>query len=438
LRVALCGQLLDVSLSSAKLPKALAERIRKQFAGKVFETGELDQAIDDARGMLSELTGAGAISGVPGGPGRISGMATSEDQFSAALFDLLGAERPDDLKAIKTARLSGIRELYTLMTGDVDFVGGYDAERVQFSKVADLPGVLKNALNKMIIAQWQELGRSGYRWWEPIVSVEHFNSLHDITGVLLGEVTVLPVVAEGDAFTALDVADSAEVGSFVKYGGYVGLTLEMFERDETHKLRAFPRKLASAGLRRVSSLVGGVFTANGGAGPVMADALNVFHADHNNLGSAALASASWEAASAAIYNQSMLADANATPPKLALDAKYLVVPRALRLTGMQLLYPNLEHTANIHSENMQRGEMGDVITCPEMASVSDWAAVADPRMAPGIIVGERYGVMPEIVVADGKANGALFTNDEIRLKARHWLAVFVADYRPLYKAVVVG
>jgi hypothetical protein len=82
--------------------------------------------------------------------------------------------------------------------------------------------------------------------------------------------------------------------------------------------------------------------------------------------------------------------------------------------------------------------MGDVITCPEMSDANDWAAVADPRLAPGIIIGERFGLLPEIIIADGAQNGALFTNDEIRMKARHWLAVFVADYRPLYKSNVAN
>lgn len=431
-RAQMCTYLLDSGLAAAKLPAAVTERVRKQFSGKVFEPAELTGAIEDARKLVSELTGAGLIQG----PGRMHGMFSSEDQFSAALFDLLGAERPEGLKTLKAAKLSGIRELYTLMTGDSDFIGGYNPERVQFATTADLPGVLKNAMNKLIVQEWQELGRSGYRWWESIVAHEHFTSLQQITGVLVGEVTVLPSVAEGDPYTSLAITDSPEVASWGKYGGYIGLTLEMFERDETHRLRQYPKKLASAGLRRISNLVGSIFTANAGVGPNMADAAPVFGAARNNLGVAALSATSWEAASAAIYNQSMLVGALGTAPKLALDAKYAIVPRGLRLTAMQLLYPDMEHTANIFSENMQKGEMGDVITSPEFTDASDWAAVADPRLAPGIVVAERFGLLPEIIIADQAQNGALFTNDEIRMKARHWLAVFVADYRPLYKANV--
>ncbi len=431
--VQLCASLLDASLAAAHLPAAAEKSLRERFAAKVFEPEALQQAIREAGDLVSDLSGGAAIQGA----GRISEMAAPEDQVNAALHDLLGAVRPQGLEKLQTARLSGIRELYLLMTGDTGFSGGYHRERAQFAASSDLPGLLKNAMNKLIIDQWQELGRSGYRWWEPVVQVEHFNSLQEITGVLVGEVTVLPSIAEGQAYTELPVKDSAETGAWGKYGGYVGLTLEMFERDETHKLRQYPRKLASAALRRISALVGNIFTANSGIGPLMADTYNVFEAAHHaNLGTSALSAQSWEAAGKAIYSQPMAVGSGGTAPKLALDARYLIVPRDLRLTAMNLLYPSFAHESSIFSENMQKGQMGDVITCPEFSDAADWAATADPRLAPGIILGERFGVLPEIIIADGETNGALFTNDEMRMKVRHWVSVFVADYRPLYKANV--
>lgn len=77
-----------------------------------------------------------------------------------------------------------------------------------------------------------------------------------------------------------------------------------------------------------------------------------------------------------------------------------------------------------------------MITVPDFTDATDWAAVADPRLAPGIILGERFGLMPEIFIADNERGGALFTNDELRMKVRHWVSVFVADHRPLFKANV--
>ena len=436
-RAAMCAHLLESGLAAARLPAPAAEQVRRQFAGRVFTPGDLDRAITDARALVAALTGSSLVQGAnpnsANGAGRITGMFNSGDQISAAVHDLLGAARPQELSGARPHRLTGIRELYTLATGDAEFRGTMEPERAAFSTTADLPNLLMNALNKRIVQEWEALGSTGYRWWEPIVAVEHFNSLQPVTGVLVGEVTVLPTVNEGAAYQALPVSDSAETGAWSKYGGYIGLTMEMFERDETHKLRMYPRKLASASLRRISGLVGSIFTANNGVGPAMTDGANVFAESHGNLGIEALSAAEWEMASSAIYNQTMLVAAGGTAPKLALDARYLIVPRGLRLTAQQILYPALERAANIVTENMQRGEQGDVITCPEFTG-ENWAAVADPRLAPGIIVGERFGLTPEIFIADSQTGGAMFTNDELRMKVRHWVSVFVADYRPLYKS----
>jgi hypothetical protein len=64
--------------------------------------------------------------------------------------------------------------------------------------------------------------------------------------------------------------------------------------------------------------------------------------------------------------------------------------------------------------------------------------VIDPAIVPSIIVGERFGLMPEIFLANGETNAAVFMNDEHRLKVRHFLAVMVQDFRPLHKENVAG
>jgi len=262
----------------------------------------------------------------------------------------------------------------------------------------------------------------------------------------VGTVGALPTVAEGAAYTELAVGDSPETASFVKYGGYIPLSLELIDRDETRKLAAYPKELAIAGLRKVSSLVAAIFTAAGGVGPTMADGGALFNATavtdaggagHANLLTVALAAAQWEVVSAAVYNQPQLIK-NAvglygTGPKIGLDPRYLLVPRALQLTAKKIMYPSLENLANITSENQQQGQPGDVIVVPEWTDATDWAAVVDPALVPGIFVGERFGIMPEVFIAGDELSPAVFTNDEHRMKVRHFLAVWVNDFRPLHK-----
>ncbi len=444
-RVEMCAYLLESAMGASKLPAALQKHVKAQFAGRIFEPVELHKAVEEARGLVSELTGGMTVQG----PARLNGMFSTRDQLQAAADDLLGAPRERGAEGLNVHKLQGVRELYMLLTGDYDLHGGYYADRVQLASTVDFTGIIKNALNKVVVNQWEVLGRAGYDWWKNIVTVEHFNTLNTITGTLVGTVGTLPPVAEGAEYEELEIGDSPETGTFYKYGGYIPLTLELIDRDETRKLAAYPKELANAGLRKISALVAAIFGDNDGTGPLMADGGALFNATavstaggHANLLTTALAASQWEVVSTAVYNQPMLvknaAGLYGSGPKMAINPKYCLVPRALQLAAMKVLYPSLENAANIYSENQQRGQPGDVITVPEWTDGNNWAAVCDPRIAPAIFVGERFGLMPEVFIAGDHLSPAVFTNDEHRLKVRHFLAVWVNDYRPLHKSNVSG
>lgn len=439
LRLQMCGYLLESALGAANLPKPVAVRVRQQFEGEVFEAGDLQTAIADARQLVSELTGAAAVQG----PARISGMVTSEERLQAAVDDLFGVPRDPAQTSLSVAKLSGIRELYLTLTGDSDLHGGYFPNRAQLATTADFTGLVKNALNKLVVNTWDALGRAGYNWWQQVSVTEHFNSLHDITGTLIGTVGDLPTVAEGAAYTELVVGDSPETASFVKYGGYIPLTLELIDRDETRKLRAYARELASAGLRKISRLVSAIFTANAGVGPTLADTGSLFNVTevtdeggHGNLRTGALSATEWDTVCAAVYGQPMLVK-NAltyygTGPKMAVNPKYLLVPRGLQATAFQILQGEFVREQDYVYDNVLKGT-GVPLVVPEWTDANDWAAACDPVIAPAIYVGERFGILPEIYVAGDELSPAVFMNDEHRLKVRHYLAVWVNDFRPLHK-----
>jgi hypothetical protein len=83
-------------------------------------------------------------------------------------------------------------------------------------------------------------------------------------------------------------------------------------------------------------------------------------------------------------------------------------------------------------DNVLKGSAVPLVV-PEWTDANDWAAACDPRVAPAIFVGERFGLAPEIFIAGDELSPAVFSNDEHRLKVRHYLAVWVNDFRPLYK-----
>ena len=441
-RVQMCGYLLESGLNASKLPKPVQDRIRAQFDGKVFESAELQEAINDHRQMLAELSASQTVSG----PGRITSMFDEKDKLQAAVDDLFEAPREEKLQNLSAPKLSGVRELYLMLTGDHDLHGGYHPDRVHLATTADFTGLVKNALNKLVVNQWRLLGRAGYDWWKQITVQEHFTSLQEITGTLIGTVGDLPVVAEGAEYTELQIGDSPETASFVKYGGYIPLTLELIDRDQTRKLKAYARELGSAGIRKISGLVAAIFTANAGVGPTMADTGALFNntavttaGGHANLLTTALAIAAWDAACTAVYNQPLLiknaAGLYGTGPTMAINPKFLLVPRALQNTAWQLLTGSFVNETDKMYDNVLKGS-GVPVTVPEWTDATDWAAVCDPAVAPAIYVGERFGLMPEIYVAGDELSPAVFMNDEHRLKVRHFLAVWVNDFRPLHKSNV--
>lgn len=437
--------LLDSGLAASKLPGAMQAQLRKQFTGKIFEPAELTVAIDDARKVVSELTGRNAVQGLRA---AVSGMFNSDDQLEAAVYDLFDAPRPAALEGLHTVRLSGIKELYLGMTGDSEMYGGIYLDRARFQHTtANFVGLVKNALNKAMVRHWDQLGRAGYDWWQKVAHVEHFGSLNQITWMIFGSVGALPTVAEGAEYTELKIGDSRETSNFTKYGGYIGITLEAIDRDETRKLRAVPRELANGAMRNISALCAAIFTDNAGVGPTLADTGALFNntavttaGGHANLRTTALGSAEWDTVQTAVFNQPMLVANESgyygTGKKLAVHPRYLLVPRALWLTGAQILYPALERAAQINAQNLQRGEQGDVLVVPEWTDTNDWAAVCDPTIVPGICIGERFGLMPEIYIAGDEQSPAVFMNDESRIKVRHFVAVGVCDFRPLHKSNV--
>lgn len=433
---------MEQMLAASRLPKPSVEHLRKRFAEKDFSMEEVNAAIDEQRQLLSALTASESVKTF----GRIDAMFNEADRLQAAVDDLFGVPRATGLAGATVPKLSGIRELYLSLTGDLELHGGYYAERVQLATTADFTGLVKNALNKLVANTWEELGRAGYDWWKYISVQEHFSTLHPITGTLVGTVGALPAVAEGGTYTELAVGDSPETANFIKYGGYIPLTLELIDRDETRKLRAYTRELASAGMRNISSLVSAIFTSNAGIGPTMADGGALFNATavttvggHANLSTTALSSTSWDAVSANVYKQPMLiknaAGLYGTGPQLAVNPKFLLVPRGLQKTAREICEGNFVRESGYVYDNVLKGSAVPV-TVPDWTDTNNWAAACDPLIAPAVFIGERFGLMPEIFVAGSEHAPAVFTNDEHRLKVRHFLAVWVNDYRPLYKCNV--
>jgi hypothetical protein len=432
----------EALLAASGLPVISQQRL----AAQPYQTpAALQQAIEAERSYLASLSENQVIQ-LPGQAPRshhLSGMRTPLERIELALDAMLNGVRPPQ----EIQPLTGIRELYHLLSGDYEMTGQFQAERVQFAAVTSstMANLVANALNKRVINEFQQYPR----WWEPVVLAEDFASLQNIKWITLGGVGELPTVSEGAAYSELTWDDSAESASFVKKGGYLGITLETIDKDDTGRVRAAPRALAQAAWLTLSKTISAIFTASSGVGPTLSDGYALFHSNHGNLGSSALAISSYNAARLAMRKQTEL---NSSERLGALTApKYLLVPPDLEITALQVLASEYDYTyalsngvaapVNPNSQGVDfQARMNfarsRVIVVDLWTDTNNWAACADPRLYPTIGLGFRYGRVPEIFSVASPTAGLMFTNDTMPVKVRFFFAAGPMDYRGLYKANV--
>jgi hypothetical protein len=429
----------EALIASSGLPATSLTWLRSQ----TWDTpDELTGAIAQQRALLAELTADSVVSigGQPPRGSRISVGRSSIEQIEAATLALLaGALPPPGVQP-----LTGIRELYHLLSGDYEMTGVFQSDRLQFANVTSstMAALVANALNKVVVTMFQ----SYPAWWLPLVTEMDFTNLQDARWITLGGVGELPTVPEGGAYTELTWDDKTETSAFVKKGGYLGITLETIDKDDTGRVRAAPRALAQAAWMTLGKAIARIFTANGGVGPTMSDSYALFHSNHNNLGTSALTWATYVATRTLMMKQ---AELNSGERLGALTRpRFLIVPIDLEMTAMQLLASEGEPgtgdndvnplAAGYERESRLAAARARIVTCPFFTDVNDWALQADPNLYPSIGLGYRYGRTPELFSVASPTAGLMFTNDTLPVKVRFYFAAGPTDFRGLYKHNVAG
>jgi len=419
---------LRAALAASGLPLPMQQAVQVRLAQRAdYTVTDVMQEVESQRTVWAALQEEQTVRNL-GPRTSVGGMLDSLDRLQLAAERLLGVRGAAG--AADAPRLSGLRELYLLLSGDYEMHGRFNPERVSLANVdsSTLTNVVKNALNKVLVQSFALRPQ----WWQPIVLEEDFPSLNDVTWITLGGFGDLQTVAEGDSYQELAaLTDSGEVSAWTKKGGYIGITLETFDRDDVAAVRQVPRKLGLAAWRTLSLSIASLFTDNAGVGPFWPSSQAVKHlfsADYGNLGTSALSASSWDATVQAMYKQAEAGSGK----RMGVRPRWLLAPIELEKTALTILKSAGEPGTGNNDANVRAGSFG-VITCPEFTDANDWAAVADPSDQPGICIGYRFGRTPELFVADESTVGSMFTNDEMRIKVRFLYTVGVADPRALYK-----
>lgn len=444
---ALNGALLDIRLSASNLPDPFKAVVRARFEGQQFTPALIDAAIAEQKTLHAALLEGNVISGF-GQPLDASALTDPLDTAKNAVHWLFGVPTAK----LPPPSLRSANAIYQGLTGDHDWHGQFYADRVQFARAstATLADMATDAMNIIIVEQWEAL--VAYRWFEPLVTVApHDGTLQDMNWVSFGGLANLPVVAEGGTYGEINVADAKETDSFVKYGGYVGITDEMFRKNQMMRIQAIPRALASAAIRTRSYYISYIFSQASGTGPTLdEDSVVLFHSgSHSNHATTALSIAAWAAARIELYEQTQLGSSK----PLGIFPKFLLVP--IELYDQALVYfgygagpggyPGTgDNDVNPYALDRPGDPRPKIVPVPDWTDATNWYYLADPNLQPVIFMsyaqagGGKKHPLPELFTVTSPAAGLIFTNDVLPIKVRDWFAYGVAGYRGVGARVVAG
>lgn len=427
-------------IQASGLPPAIQQRLSR---GQYDSPAAVGVAIEDARAELAALQEAQVIqmgNRPPRGSVHISDPMDDAAGLVGYFFGVDGAPLPP-------ANMRRFSDLYVALTGDEEFRGVFDPTRVMFASVttATLSNLAADAMNKVIVQRMAAM--DNFRWYEQIVNVIPNNgTLHDINLIGIGGIGTLPTVAEGASYPELGVDDTNEEASFVKKGGYVGITREAIKNSDILQLQAIPRALASAAIRTRSAAVSALFTMNSGVGPTLAtDTKALFHTDHGNIATTAFGTdaTAWRAARASMFKQTELGSG----AKMGVFPRYLLVPIELYDQALVTLGYG-EGTPNVYTpEALGRGAYDPrpiPIVVPDWTDATDWAFIVDPAVWPVIHMSysQRPGggghPAPELFSVTSETSGLMFTNDVLPIKVRDEFAIGVSSYHGIGKRNVAG
>ena len=459
-----CKVMLRDALDEAKLSAPARKMVIDQFGGRIFEAAQLEKFIQDVKALEAAGDPTGRV--VAAGSAPVIQVGMNElDKHTAEFMNLVWgsqAQRISSTEPMVSERLTEshkawmkagfpryrTRRLSEWVYGILGDVDPLDEERAREAiTTSSMSSIVKNALNVMLACDYAAM----QRWWDPIVTTEEVETIDDATLVRVFGFSTLSVVDEGQAYSELAGADEEETASFVKKGGYVGVTLETLLKEKAGVpfLRSIPSRLAKSWYNTLSALNSAVFTTNSATGPVLTTTGALFNSSavagtggHANLLTTALGYDAYAAARTAMAKQ--------TDQPLGAGRKLLIRPKYI------LIPDDLEAATNaiFNSENKPGSGNNDVnpyfkectpIVVPDWTDTNNWALAADKAQWPAIYnIFLRGRQVPELFTAGDEASGAMFTNDTLRYKVR-WLSYQfsvtytcapICDFRPLHKSNV--
>lgn len=417
--------------------------IRAKFSSTMARYGSLPsladlqrQCEDDAQ-CTPQAAGDRILAALAAGVEPIAGNYSPRDpsteprlaDFMAAATDVLlsraglaVAEPHPAAKDLQRLSIVGMAERVLSMRGK----STRDMGRAEIVSAAlttsDLPSLLANVSGKALRMGY-DAAPATFGGWTGEREVADFKQQ---SLVALSAAPALLEVKEGAEYRRGDLSDSNSTFSVKTYGRIIPISRQALINDDTGAFTALPQSMGAAARRLEADLVYAKLTSN----PVLSDTVALFHADHGNLGAAAVPSlASLGAARAAMRKQKGIATTDGAE-YIDPQPRFLVVPVALETLCEQLLASLVDPSKSNDTPNVQWVRGLTLVADPRLDAVSEsqWYLAADPQQIEGIVRGYIAGEKrPHLEENDE------FQRDVLNFKARLDVCAGVIDFRALYR-----
>jgi len=196
-----------------------------------------------------------------------------------------------------------LREAYVAFTGDTEVRGVVESTRLTEATTADFPYALGVSMYRKLLKEYKKWPQ----YWRDLCNVVSLDNFKTQDLVRWGGFTVLETVAEDAAYP--DMATPYEVRAQyapAKKGGLFKVTREMILNDDLRMIRRMPNKMGQAAWKALNQFVFDLllnYSTSAINDGTIYDGLALYHANHFNLGSAAIGYDSIQAGITAMRRQ---------------------------------------------------------------------------------------------------------------------------------------
>lgn len=272
--------ILEQVLTASDLFEPVKEKVRKQFADRIFEKKDLEESLKQEKDVLAKLSESGNLKGL--GQSRVQVTLDESDKHQIAM-DLLFENEVKDPKGVSAFR--GIKEAYRQYNPHDQAVTFQRRRPKRLSEATMITTDFDNALGTSMMRKMLKIYKLlelPWREFVNIVPVDNFKQQERIRWGGFGEIPT--VLQEGEYKDIGFPTDEKATYTPLKKGGLFSISREVIKNDDLNMLRQVPRRLARAAARTLASFIWAFLINNS----TIYDGAALFTAARGNLGASAL------------------------------------------------------------------------------------------------------------------------------------------------------